>query len=91
MDWHPTQFFRTSPAPSPFALLVLNQPINENAFGVLHKHGTSIPTPLHKPAIDNECNSNIHDLRRRRRKPVLRADERARRRNLQCIYLSTPT
>ncbi|PLB42679.1 thiamine diphosphokinase, partial [Aspergillus candidus] len=36
MEWDPTQFFRTDDdPPAPFALLVLNQPINENAFGVL--------------------------------------------------------
>lgn len=37
MEWHPTQFF--SPSPPPFALLILNQPINERAFSVLHQHG----------------------------------------------------
>lgn len=40
MDWDPTQFFRTDAPPSPFALLVLNQPINEKAFKVLREHGT---------------------------------------------------
>jgi len=40
MDWDPTQFFRTDAPPSPFALLVLNQPINEKAFLVLRERGT---------------------------------------------------
>lgn len=40
MEWDPTQFFRTEkPQPAPFALLVLNQPINEKAFRVLKRHG----------------------------------------------------
>ncbi|ODM20076.1 hypothetical protein SI65_05062 [Aspergillus cristatus] len=38
MDWDPTQFFRTDAPPSSFALLVLNQPINEKAFQVLREH-----------------------------------------------------
>ena len=47
MDWDPTQFFRTDAhnPPSPYALLVLNQPINEKAFKVLREHGTP-PVPL---------------------------------------------
>lgn len=39
MDWDPSRFFRVSEASSPYALLVLNQPINERAFGVLSEHG----------------------------------------------------
>lgn len=39
MEWDPTQFFRTDKPPTPFALLVLNQPINEKAFKVLKDHG----------------------------------------------------
>lgn len=39
MEWDPTQFFRTDNPPTPFALLVLNQPINEKAFKVLKEHG----------------------------------------------------
>lgn len=41
MEWDPTQFFRTDNPPAPFALLVLNQPINEKAFKVLKEHGWS--------------------------------------------------
>ncbi|EAL86930.1 thiamine pyrophosphokinase [Aspergillus fumigatus] len=38
-EWDPTQFFCDSSQPiAPFALLVLNQPINERAFAVLKKH-----------------------------------------------------
>jgi hypothetical protein len=40
MEWDPTQFFRDNHTPiNPFALLILNQPINERAFRVLKKHG----------------------------------------------------
>ena len=39
MEWDPSRFFRVSGSPSPYALLVLNQPINENAFGVLSQYG----------------------------------------------------
>lgn len=39
MDWDPTQFFRANEPPTPFALLILNQPINEKAFNVLKHHG----------------------------------------------------
>ncbi|KAL4916531.1 putative thiamine pyrophosphokinase [Aspergillus aurantiobrunneus] len=40
MEWDPTQFFREDDARSlhPFALLVLNQPINETALAVLRKY-----------------------------------------------------
>ncbi|KAK1143916.1 thiamine pyrophosphokinase [Aspergillus melleus] len=38
MEWDPTQFFRADDPPTPFALVVLNQPINENAFAVLKEH-----------------------------------------------------
>ncbi|KAL5356734.1 thiamine pyrophosphokinase [Aspergillus floccosus] len=38
-DWDPTQFFRNDGPPhTPFALVVLNQPINERAYAVLRKH-----------------------------------------------------
>ncbi|PGH05782.1 thiamine pyrophosphokinase [Blastomyces parvus] len=41
MDWYPAQFFNPSAPPSsPFALLVLNQPINQNAYTVLKKHAS---------------------------------------------------
>jgi hypothetical protein len=39
MEWDPSRFFRPEGSPSPYALLVLNQPINEKAFGVLSEHG----------------------------------------------------
>lgn len=39
MEWDPTQFFRADDPPTPFALVVLNQPINEKAFAVLKEHG----------------------------------------------------
>ncbi|KAI9045449.1 thiamine diphosphokinase [Aspergillus affinis] len=38
MEWDPTQFFRADDPPTLFALVVLNQPINENAFAVLKEH-----------------------------------------------------
>ncbi|EHA23846.1 hypothetical protein ASPNIDRAFT_180383 [Aspergillus niger ATCC 1015] len=40
MTWDPTQFFRTEEGlpPSPYALLILNHPINERAYDVLRKH-----------------------------------------------------
>jgi hypothetical protein len=43
MEWDPSRFFRPEGSPSPYALLVLNQPINEKAFGVLSAYGE---TPL---------------------------------------------
>lgn len=40
MEWDPTQYFRDGVRPPvPFALLVLNQPINGRAFTALKKHG----------------------------------------------------
>jgi thiamine pyrophosphokinase len=43
MEWDPTQFFREeeNKTPPPFALVVLNQPINEIALSVLREHGMS--------------------------------------------------
>ncbi|KKK18189.1 hypothetical protein AOCH_005415 [Aspergillus ochraceoroseus] len=38
MEWDPTQFFRDDEPPSPFALIILNQPINETALALLRKH-----------------------------------------------------
>ncbi|GKZ20939.1 hypothetical protein AbraIFM66951_011322 [Aspergillus brasiliensis] len=41
MTWDPTQFFRTEEGrrpSSPYALLILNHPINEKAYDVLRKH-----------------------------------------------------
>lgn len=43
MDWDPSRFFRATGSVSPYALLVLNQPINEKAFGVLNEHGEAFP------------------------------------------------
>ncbi|KLJ12266.1 hypothetical protein EMPG_12669 [Blastomyces silverae] len=41
MDWYPAQFFNpAAPPSSPFALLVLNQPINQNAYTILKKHAS---------------------------------------------------
>lgn len=41
MEWHPASFFRTDIIPqTPFAILILNQPINENAFDAVRRHGT---------------------------------------------------
>ncbi|KAF3396504.1 thiamine pyrophosphokinase 1 [Penicillium rolfsii] len=50
MEWDPSRFFRPEGSPSPYALLVLNQPINEKAFGVLSEHGDldSILSPVRK-------------------------------------------
>ncbi|KAE8386058.1 thiamine pyrophosphokinase [Aspergillus alliaceus] len=42
MEWDPTQFFRDDHTTHPFALLILNQPINERAFRVLRKHANLI-------------------------------------------------
>lgn len=96
MDWHPTQFFRSSPVPSPFALLILNQPINENAFAELYKHGISpqeLYIYIYRQRQLTNCHSKFYRLRRRRREPILRAYEGTRKRDLQRIstYLSTHT
>ncbi|KAJ5794554.1 thiamine pyrophosphokinase eukaryotic [Penicillium paradoxum] len=42
MEWDPSRFFRSSGSPSPYALLILNQPINEKAFGVLSRYASCI-------------------------------------------------
>ncbi|KAJ5955434.1 hypothetical protein N7501_009713 [Penicillium viridicatum] len=42
MEWDPSRFFRPEGSPSPYALLILNQPINEKAFGVLSKYASYI-------------------------------------------------
>ncbi|KAJ6107729.1 hypothetical protein N7523_009052 [Penicillium sp. IBT 18751x] len=42
MEWDPSRFFRVTGSPSPYALLILNQPINESAFGVLSEHASYI-------------------------------------------------
>lgn len=47
MDWDPSRFFRGST--SPYALLVLNQPINEKAFHVLNEHGENFPIRADPP------------------------------------------
>jgi thiamine pyrophosphokinase len=43
MEWDPSRFFRVAGSPTPYALLILNQPINESAFGVLSEHGAFRP------------------------------------------------
>lgn len=45
MEWDPSRFFGAAGSPSPYALLILNQPINESAFGVLSEHGAFRPIP----------------------------------------------
>jgi hypothetical protein len=59
MEWDPSRFFRLEGSPSPYALLVLNQPINEKAFGVLSEHGE---TPLGEDSIsiDQSQISHMH-------------------------------
>lgn len=48
-DWDPTQFFRNDGPPhTPFALVILNQPINERAYAVLRKHGVPLQ-PMYPP------------------------------------------
>ncbi|KAJ5709542.1 hypothetical protein N7493_009833 [Penicillium malachiteum] len=42
MEWNPNLFFRPEGSPSPYALLILNQPINEKAFEVLNEHASYI-------------------------------------------------
>ncbi|PYH80394.1 thiamine pyrophosphokinase [Aspergillus uvarum CBS 121591] len=37
-EWDPTQFFREGYPSSPYALLILNHPINEKAYDVLQRH-----------------------------------------------------
>jgi thiamine pyrophosphokinase len=39
MEWDPSRFFHPQGSSSPYALLILNQPINEKAFGVLSRYG----------------------------------------------------
>ncbi|CRG89052.1 thiamine pyrophosphokinase, putative [Talaromyces islandicus] len=39
MEWDPTSLFRTDTVPTnPFAILVLNQPVNERAFDAVRRH-----------------------------------------------------
>ncbi|ODH30581.1 hypothetical protein ACO22_03548 [Paracoccidioides brasiliensis] len=41
MDWYPARFFNSpTPPSSPFALLILNQPINEKACKIFKKHAS---------------------------------------------------
>ncbi|KAJ5263620.1 hypothetical protein N7478_011225 [Penicillium angulare] len=42
MEWDPSLFFRLEGSPAPYALLILNQPINERAFQVLNEHASYI-------------------------------------------------
>ncbi|KAJ5672447.1 hypothetical protein N7507_001574 [Penicillium longicatenatum] len=39
MEWHPSRFFHSEGSSVPYALLILNQPINERAYEVLSEHG----------------------------------------------------
>lgn len=45
-EWDPTQFFREGYPSSPYALLILNHPINEKAYDVLQRHGELPRYPL---------------------------------------------
>ncbi|KMU80988.1 hypothetical protein DIZ76_015713 [Coccidioides immitis] len=40
MEWKPTKFFESVPRSKPYALLVLNQPINPNAYKILKQHAS---------------------------------------------------
>ncbi|KAJ5845214.1 hypothetical protein N7534_008883 [Penicillium rubens] len=42
MEWDPSRFFQPKGSSSPYALLILNQPINEKAFGVLSRYASYI-------------------------------------------------
>ncbi|OQE80918.1 hypothetical protein PENNAL_c0043G01181 [Penicillium nalgiovense] len=42
MEWDPSRFFHPQGSSSPYALLILNQPINEKAFGVLSRYASYI-------------------------------------------------
>ncbi|KAJ5918659.1 hypothetical protein N7466_010651 [Penicillium verhagenii] len=42
MEWHPSLFFRPEGSPAPYALLILNQPINERAYEVLSEHASYV-------------------------------------------------
>jgi hypothetical protein len=59
MEWDPSHFFRPEGSPSPYALLVLNQPINEKAFGVLSEHGET-PLKEDSTSIDQSQSSYLH-------------------------------
>ena len=39
MEWNPTQYFRTAEPAVPYVVLILNQPINDRAFGAIREHG----------------------------------------------------
>ncbi|EZF32003.1 thiamine pyrophosphokinase [Trichophyton interdigitale H6] len=42
MEWHPARLFEDSLPPVPFALLILNQPVNHNALRLLKRHACFI-------------------------------------------------
>ncbi|CAG8116373.1 unnamed protein product [Penicillium olsonii] len=42
MEWDPSRFFSASGSPSPYALLILHQPINHKAFDALSRHASYI-------------------------------------------------
>lgn len=73
-EWNPTQYFHPSKPPNPFALLILNQPINERAFADLHSHGIPhhiyVYVYVYAEVYTNETNSKIYRLRGRRRKQI---------------------
>lgn len=39
MEWDPSVFFTASGSSSPYALLILHQPINQKAYDALSRHG----------------------------------------------------
>ncbi|KAJ6004759.1 thiamine pyrophosphokinase eukaryotic [Penicillium herquei] len=56
MEWNPSLFFRPEGSPSPYALLILNQPINEKAFEVLNEYvsfESLVRMELKKPHYEN--------------------------------------
>jgi hypothetical protein len=59
MEWDPSRFFRPEESPSPYALLLLNQPINERAFGVLSEHGET-PLEEYLSSIDQPQATSMH-------------------------------
>lgn len=59
MEWDPSRFFRPEGSPSPYALLILNQPINEKAFGVLSKYGKFL-YECFKNSMSKIRNTNTH-------------------------------
>jgi hypothetical protein len=75
MEWDPSRLFGTSGSSSPYALLILNQPINEKAFGVLSKHGQLADSWYTSGVHSNIRYSVLYCLRRWRCESALRYDE----------------